>query len=32
MNCTIHIFPDFTCFEFEDGTEIYIDDNGEVTK
>lgn len=30
MKCSIHIFPDFTCFEFEDGTEIYIDDEGEV--
>lgn len=30
MNCSIHIFPDFTCFEFEDGSEIYIDDEGEA--
>lgn len=30
MTCKISIFPDFTVFEFEDGTEIIIDDEGEV--
>lgn len=30
MTCKIIIFPDFTCFEFSDGTEIFIDDEGIV--
>ena len=30
MQCKISIFPDFTAFEFSDGTELFINDDGDL--